>query len=197
MNRRVATVLTACALAVGVACSEPGPSPEEVAAEAARQAELEAAAAARRERLEADRLAALWTYNETTMAGARQVSAQIRSANNVDTDGTGAKSILLVFRDHASWGRSSYLVLQSGDFACAPRCTVAVAVDDGEPTTMAARRPDTDDAIAMFIDDAAALWRATAGASRISIEFPVRAGGTRTATFDVAGLDESKLPGWS
>jgi hypothetical protein len=102
-----------------------------------------------------------------------------------------------VFRDHASWGRSSYLVLQAGDFDCSPRCTVTVGVDDGEPMRMAARRPNTDDAIAMFINDAAALWEATAGATRITIEFPVRAGGTRTATFDVAGLDESKLPGWS
>jgi hypothetical protein len=40
------------------------------------------------------------------------------------------------------------------------------------------------------------LWRTTAGATRLAIEFPVKAGGTRTATFDVAGLDASKLPGW-
>jgi hypothetical protein len=49
----------------------------------------------------------------------------------------------------------------------------------------------------MFINDAAALWQLTAGAARISIEFPVKAGGTRTASFDVAGLDEAKMPGWS
>ena len=61
---------------------------------------------------------------------------------------------------------------------------------------MAARRPKTDEAIAMFINDAQVLWRLTAGATRISIEFPVKAGGTRTATFDVAGLDDSKMPGW-
>jgi hypothetical protein len=61
---------------------------------------------------------------------------------------------------------------------------------------MAARRPNTDEAIAMFINDAQALWRLTSGATRISIAFPVKAGGTRTARFDVAGLDERKMPGW-
>lgn len=169
---------------------------ERAAAAAAREAELAAEAQARNERLEGERLAALWTYNETTMAGARQVSATIRSTNNVDTDGTGEASVLLVFRDHASWGRSSYLVLQSGDFACAPRCTVTVVADDGAPVRIASRRPNTDDAIALFINDWQALWRLTGEATRISIEFPVKAGGTRTATFDVVGLDESKMEGW-
>jgi hypothetical protein len=28
------------------------------------------------------------------------------------------------------------------------------------------------------------------------VEFPVKAGGTRTAVFEVAGLDRTKLPGW-
>jgi hypothetical protein len=88
-------------------------------------------------------------------------------------------------------------VLQAGDFDCRPRCTVNVTADDLAPARMAARRPNTDEAIAMFINDAQGLWRLTAGAARISIEFPVKAGGTRTARFDVAGLDESRMPGWS
>lgn len=169
---------------------------ERAAAAAAREAELAAEAKARTERLESERLAALWTYNETIMAGARQLSATIRSTNDVDTDGTGGRSVLLVFRDHAAWGRSSYLVLQTGDFACSPRCTVTVVADDNAPVRIASRRPNTDDAIAMFINDWQALWRLTGDATRISIEFPVKAGGTRTAVFDAAGLDESKMPGW-
>jgi hypothetical protein len=40
------------------------------------------------------------------------------------------------------------------------------------------------------------LWRMTAGARRLSIEFPVKAG-TRTAAFEIAGLDRSKMPGWN
>ena len=169
---------------------------EQRAAAAARDAELAQARAERMAAMEIDRLAALWNYHDMPVDQGRQRTAAIRSANSVDTDGTGPRSVQLVFRDHASWGRSSYLVLQVGDFACAPRCTVDVTADDAAPARMAARRPDTDDAIAIFINDAQALWRLTSGATRISIEFPVRASGTRTASFDVAGLDASKMPGW-
>ena len=87
-------------------------------------------------------------------------------------------------------------MLQAGDFNCYGSCTVTVTVDDATPKRMAARRPPTDEAIAMFINDARALWRLTAGAKRLSVEFPVKAGGTRTVSFDVAGLDRSKMPGW-
>ena len=92
-----------------------------------------------------------------------------------------------VFRDHEKWGRSGYLVLQAGDFACRPRCTVTVTVDDRQPERLHAWRPDTDEAIAMFVDDAAKLWRLTGDAARLRIEFPVRPGGTRTASFEVGG----------
>jgi hypothetical protein len=61
---------------------------------------------------------------------------------------------------------------------------------------MAASRPKTDEAIAMFIEDERALWRMTRDAKRLSIEFPVKAGGTRTAVFEVGGLDREKMPGW-
>jgi hypothetical protein len=36
----------------------------------------------------------------------------------------------------------------------------------------------------------------TKGAKRLSIQFPVKAGGTRTAVFEVGGLDRSQMPGW-
>jgi hypothetical protein len=185
--------------AVLAGCGERAPSAAEQAAAAAREAELAAEAKAREERaarLEVQRLAALWSYQEATVAGGHQVTAAIRSANSVDTDGTGERSVQLVFRDHVSWGRSSYLVLQAGDFDCVPRCTVNVTADNAAPVRMASRRPNTDEAIAMFINDAQALWRLTAGATRISIEFPVNAGGTRTAHFDVVGLEEGKMAGW-
>src|SRR5690606_25491525 len=138
-----------------------------------------------RARAEAARLEALWRYQSATVGGAPQVTAAILSTGNVDTDGQGEHPVQMVFRDHAGWGRSSYLVLQAGDFRCRPRCTVTVTADAGSPVEMAARRPETDEAIAMFIDDSAELWRLAAGAAEISIAFPVAAGGTRTARFEV------------
>ncbi|NZA27172.1 hypothetical protein H0E84_12350 [Luteimonas sp. SJ-92] len=142
------------------------------------------------------RAAALWQYNVQEVKGGQQRSAAIFARDDVDTDGSGAKQVRLIFRDHPSWGRSSYLVLQAGDFACGRACRVPVSVDDGEPRRMAANRPVTDEAIAMFIEDEAALWRMTEGAKTLSIEFPVKAGGTRTAVFEVAGLDRARMPGW-
>lgn len=193
--KRSALLLAVCSVLAG--CGGAGspssaPPPSAAQADAARAEALERAAAAR----EADRLAALWTYAAVPVGKSQQVSAAITSTNDVDTDGHGGRSVLLVFRDHPAWGRSSYLVLKGGDFACVPSCSVRVTVDDRPTSSMAARRPKTDEAIAMFINDSKALWRATQGATHISIEFPVKAGGTRTATFDVAGLDRARMPGW-
>ena len=145
---------------------------------------------------EHSRTAALWSYLKQPVKGGTQVSAAIYSKDPVDVDGNGGQPVRLIFRDHPSWGKSSYLVLQSGDFACHGGCKVKVTIDDKAPESMAALRPETDEAIAMFINDERALWRMTEGAKLLRVEFPVQAGGTRAATFEVAGLDRSQLPGW-
>jgi hypothetical protein len=186
-------------LSLLVACREAGPSLAERAA-AAKAAEAAADAKAReatRASLEAQRIAALWRYQEATVGGGAQVTAAIFATDDVDVDGQGPKRVQLVFRDHVKWGRSGYLVLQAGDFACRPNCTVQVTVDDGAPQALAAWRPDTNEAIALFVRDSARLWRLAGDAARLRITFPVKAGGTREATFEVVGLDETKMPGWS
>ena len=151
------------------------------------------AAAAREER----RLAGLWTYLNPPVKGGVQLSASIYSKDAVDVDGSGARPVQLIFRDHPEWGRSSYLVLEKGDFDCYGGCKVKLKVDDAAPRPVDASRPKTDEAIAMFIEDEKMLWRTVKGARRIEIEFPVKAGGTRTAVYEVAGLDSSKLPKWN
>ena len=45
----------------------------------------------------------------------------------------------------------------------------------------------------MFIEDERALWRLTGDAKVVRIEFPVKPTGTRTAEFEVGGLDRAKL----
>ena len=146
---------------------------------------------------EQSRTAALWSYNAEPVKGGTQLSASIYAKGDVDVDGSGAKPVRLIFRDHPSWGKSSYLVLQAGDFNCYAGCKVKVTVDDAAPKAMAASRPKTDEAIAMFIEDERALWRLTGDAKVITIEFPVKPAGTRTAVFDVGGLDRAKLPAWN
>ena len=145
---------------------------------------------------EQSRTAALWSYNREPVKGGTQLSASIYARDEIDVDGSGTKPVRLIFRDHPSWGKSAYLVLQTGDFDCYGGCRVKVAVDDAAPKAMAASRPKTDEAIAMFIEDERGLWRMTKGAKVMKIEFPTKAVGRKTAVFEVGGLDRTQLPGW-
>ena len=86
-------------------------------------------------------------------------------------------------------------MLQASDFRCKGGCKVKVTAA-GKPRSMDAWRPDTDEAIAMFITDHKALWKLLRKSDVVDIEFPVKAGGTRKVSFDTAGLDGSQLPGW-
>ncbi len=142
-------------------------------------------------------LAALWAYgDEPVKQGGHQLSAAIYSQQQVDTDGGGAHPVRLIFRDHPDWGRSAYLVLQAGDFDCYKGCQLKVTAD-GKTRTLPGSRPKTDEAIAMFIDDHKALWKLAKNAKRLSIEFPTKTVGKRTAEFEVGGLAPEKLPKWN
>jgi hypothetical protein len=160
------------------------------------QPHLDEARAHLREADNKRRMAALWAYQTQPMKGGAQVSAAIYSKDGVDTDGKGKRQVRLIFRDHPEWGKSSYLVLETGDFNCYSGCKVQVQVDDAAPKAMAASRPKTDEAIAMFIEDERALWRLAQRAKTLAITFPVKAGGTRTAVFETGGVDATKLPKW-
>ena len=165
---------------------------------AARIAPLHAQA---RQKVEAareqHRLRSLWDYGREAVKGGSQLSASIYSRDPVDVDGSGPKPVRLIFRDHPDWGRSAYLVLESGDFRCPGGCKVKVRIDDAAAKAIAATRPKTDEAIAMFIEDHRMLWRSLRDVRTASIEFPVKSGGTRTAVFEVGGLDRGKLPAWN
>lgn len=188
-------------IALALLISGCGPSEADRTAEAQAKAARDAADAKARADADAarevERLKALWTYTDVPAGKGHQLSAAIKSVEDVDTGEGLPHSVLLVFRDHPDWGRSSYLVLNSGDFRCSSKCTVAIAADDGAAKNVAAHRPNTHEAIALFIDDWRALWRTATSSKRLTITFAVKAGGTRTATFDVGGLDSSQMPGWS
>jgi len=139
----------------------------------------------------------LWQYNQIPVGNkGNQVSAQIYSKERVDVDGSGAKTVQLVFRDHPEWKRHAYLVLQAGDFDCYAGCRLKVTLD-GQVHTLPGSRPKTDEAIAMFIDDRKALWTLAKSGQRLSIEFPTKAVGRKTADFEVGGLVPTRLPGWN
>ncbi|KGM56417.1 hypothetical protein N799_04795 [Lysobacter arseniciresistens ZS79] len=170
------------------------PDSEAAARIEAQHAEASAKA---NEESEAARMEALWTYQSEPVGAEQQLSAAIYAKENVETDGATPRPVRLIFRDHPEWGDSAYLTLEAGDFDCYGGCKVTVTVDDTEPRKMDASRPDTDEAIAMFIEDEAALWKFAGEATVLSVEFPVKAGGTRTAVFETGGLQPSKLPDWN
>ncbi len=145
---------------------------------------------------EAARTAALWSYGTQSVKGGLQTSSAIYARDNVDVDGTGPTQVRLIFRDHPDWGRSSYLVLQNGDFNCYGGCRVQIKIDGKPAKSLPGSRPKTDEAIAMFIEDERALWKLVKGAKTLEIEFPVKGLGKRSAVFEVAGLDASRMPGW-
>ncbi len=170
--------------------------PESEAAASIKERHADAARRANDIR-EDERTAALWAYQrEPQASGGAQISAAIYGKDNVRTDDGSARPVRLIFRDHPEWGTSAYLTLETGDFDCYSGCHLKVTLDDAEPVTMDGSRPDTDEAIAMFIEDEKALWRHAIAADVLSIEFPVKAGGTRTAVFETRGLDPSRLPKW-
>ena len=142
------------------------------------------------------RLAALWSYGDEPVKGGTQLSAAIYSQEPVDTDGGGAHPVRLIFRDHPDWGRSAYLVLEAGDFDCYAGCRLKV-VADGKAQMLPGSRPKTDEAIAMFIDDHKALWKLAKASKQLSIEFPTKGVGRKTADFEVGGLDPARLPKWN
>jgi len=174
------------------------PGTQAAAVVAPALAEVTAKADATREQR---RLAALWSYARVAAGKGEQRSAAILSTEPVDTGGAAPATVQLVIRDHPEWKRSAYLVLQGGDFDCYGGCKIKVAFDDAAPKPMSAWRPKTDEAIAMFIEDYRGLWKKLRKAQRLQVEFPVKggpakAGGTRTAVFEVGGLDGSQMPGW-
>ena len=174
------------------------PGTQAAAVVAPALAEVTAKADATREQR---RLAALWSYARVAAGKGEQRSAAILSTEPVDTGGAAPATVQLVIRDHPDWKRSAYLVLQGGDFDCYGGCKIKVAFDDAAPKPMSAWRPKTDEAIAMFIEDYRGLWKKLRQAQRLQVEFPVKggpakAGGTRTAVFEVGGLDGSQMPGW-
>ena len=143
---------------------------------------------------EKTRLQGQWTYLSEPQKKGRQRSASIYSRDSIAT-GAGTSRVRLIFRDHPQWGRSSYLVLENGDFNCYGGCALKVRVD-GKPRSMAGSRPKTDEAIAMFVKDEGALWQAVKKSRELTISIPLKAGGTRDAVFEVGGLDASRMPGW-
>ena len=138
------------------------------------------------------RLAALWAYNlESINYGTDGVVVSASLYSDSKTDPAGAPRVRLVLRRHPQWGRSVYLVLDKGEFDCAPGCKVSIRFDDQPPRDFAATKSKQNRS-ALFIDDEAALRNALDKIRVITINTRF-ADTTRLLRFEVGGFDRVQL----
>lgn len=143
---------------------------------------------------ESRRMARLWTYQTSPMAGGTQSTATIYS--NEDSAVAGEK-VRLVFRRHTAWGQSVFLYGREPGFTCAKKCRVTMSFDDGAPTTMEGSIPPTGEP-AIFIEEDKAFIARVAKAKTVAIEVNEKGKPPRSLHFDVGGYDPDKflpLPG--
>lgn len=133
-----------------------------------------------------------WTYESTPVDGGTRVTATLTSMMRVYLDGSGANFVRLVFRDDPIWGYDAHLALESGDFDCPTGCSVDIAVDSGPSRTINASRPESSTPI-LSIREPRELWYALRDAQLLTVDFPARGKGMQRASFDVSGLDRSRL----
>jgi hypothetical protein len=137
------------------------------------------------------RLAALWAYNiEPVNYGADGVlvSAYLYSDPKTDAEGTPVR---LVLRRHPQWGRSVYLVLDKGEFDCAPGCKVSIRFDDQTAREFSATK-SKQNRQALFIDDERTVRDMLDKIRVITINTQV-GGAPRLLRFEVGGFDRVKL----
>jgi hypothetical protein len=139
---------------------------------------------------EARRLRDLWTYQTTPVEGGVQRTATIYSRTPPAGEDLPAvePDAQLVLRDHASWGRSAYLLLAQKDFSCPAPCRIEIAFDDGEARRFEGRAADSGKGPALFIEDEAAFEEALAKARELRIRLPEGSGRLRSLAFDVGGF---------
>ena len=86
---------------------------------------------------------------------------------------------------------------QVGGDKRAPRIRSYLWIPQAGRHALPGSRPKTDEAIARFVEDHTALWKLAKASKQLSIEFPTKGVGKKTAEFEVGGLDPKKLPKWN
>ncbi|MEO9079423.1 MAG: hypothetical protein ABI268_08935 [Rhodanobacter sp.] len=135
---------------------------------------------------ETKRLAALWTYQVSPMAGGTQSTATIFSS-----EPSGNDRVRLVLRRHTSWGQSVYLYGSKPGFVCRGNCTIR-GMADGKPVRIKAFAPPTGEPALMIRDDKTfiVLLNKT---KTLSLDVSLVDGEKKeTLVYDVAGFDPVK-----
>jgi len=153
------------------------------------QPTLDAVRAAAEAARESRRLEGLWDYQANAVEGGTQRSASIFS-RTVDVGEDAPAPIpdaQLVLRDHPSWGRSAYLLLEQKKFDCGKPCTIRIAFDGAPAAEWKGKQADSGKGPALFIEDEAAFEQALEGAKEVRIELPKGSGRIPALAFEVGG----------
>ncbi len=140
------------------------------------------------------RLSQLWTYNTEILEGGGENvvhTAAIYASKDPNDINNDQVPVRLVLRRHPKWGRSAYLVLDHGQFDCAPGCKVPVKFDD-QPARMLPSSKSDQNKQAMFLDDEQAIRDVLDKIRVITIDTSVD-GRPRSLSFEVGGFDRAQL----
>ncbi|MEP6897397.1 MAG: hypothetical protein ABI870_02590 [Rhodanobacter sp.] len=136
------------------------------------------------ENSEKNRLAAMWIYQVSPMAGGTQSTATIYAP--------GSDRVQLVLRRHTSWGQSVFLYGSNGGFVCRGRACAMAATVDGRSTRFKVFAPPTGEPALMMSDDKAfiAILRK---AKKITMDVTLVNGEKKeTLVYEVGGFDPAK-----
>jgi hypothetical protein len=133
---------------------------------------------------EKNRLAAMWIYQVSPMAGGTQSTATIYAP--------GSDRVQLVLRRHTSWGQSVFLYGSSGGFVCRGSGCSLNATVDGKPTHIKVFAPPTGEPALMMRDDKAFIAMLEK-AKKISMDVTLVNGEKKeTLVYEVGGFDPAK-----
>jgi len=139
-----------------------------------------------RENSEKARLAALWVYQVSPMAGGTQSTAAIYNSHP-----SGNDRVQLVLRRHSSWGQSVFLYGSKPGFVCHRICRIATTVD-GKPVQIKAFAPPSGEPALMLVNDKAFLAMLPK-AKKIAMDVTLADGEKKlTLVYEVGGFDPSK-----
>jgi hypothetical protein len=137
-----------------------------------------------KENSEKNRLAAMWIYQVSPMAGGTQSTATIYSA--------GSDRVQLVLRRHTSWGQSVFLYGSKPGFVCrGSGCSLAATID-GKPTHIKVFAPPTGEPALMMRDDNGFI-ATLRKARKITMDVMLVNGDKKeTLVYEVGGFDPAK-----
>jgi len=140
-----------------------------------------------KENSEKNRLAGLWLYQVSPMAGGTQSTATIYTSQPAGDD-----RVRLVLRRHTEWGQNAFL-FNGGPhgFVCKGVCSIK-ATFDGKPGAISAFAPSTGEPALLFKDDKGFIAQLEK-AKKITMDVTLQDGEKKvTLVFETGGFDPSK-----